>query len=331
MSIHHPPTPTAPWRPLALALALAAFVAAAVLAVPAPAAAAPTDAELAFHWAPVHYQDTDDTDADADFVTAVDYDGDWSTIDNWEHQDDDRGRLRATASYSVVETGTHWFLVYAFYHPRDWCDVVFCQVVNDHHENDMEGLLLTVRKDGTEFGRLEAMVTVAHAHFYSYVPAAGGFRGGQEDVDGTIVTRSHDGTANRPTTFQEAKGHGLFAWGGGGFPGGDGVVYLPSRSVSEVPSSGNDRSVAYTLTGVFAAGGLWARRSNPETFARFGAFRGDNGADNAANAPWGWDDTDDGGQLLGGELATDPAKLIAIYFSNLGAFSRAYARNGYLG
>ena len=54
--------------------------------------------------------------------------------------------------------------------------------------------------------------------------------------------------------------------------------------------------------------GLWARR---------------------ANAPWGWDDHDDGGQLLGGEFATDPAKLISIYFSNLGSFSRSYLRNGY--
>jgi hypothetical protein len=70
-------------------------------------------------------------------------------------------------------------------------------------------------------------------------------------------------------------------------------------------------------------------RANAETFASFGAFRGDNGQDNAANAPWGWDDHDDGSQLLGGEMATDPAKLVAIYFSNLGSFSRAYLRNGY--
>ncbi len=80
---------------------------------------------------------------------------------------------------------------------------------------------------------------------------------------------------------------------------------------------------------IFDAGGLWERRSNPETFASFGAFRGDEGKDDAANAPWGWDDHDDGSALQGGEHATDPAKLVAIYFSNLGNFSRDYVRNPY--
>jgi hypothetical protein len=228
----------------------------------------------------------------------------------------------------VVETSTHWFIVYGFYHPRDWCDYPLCDLF-DSHENDMEGVFLTVRKDGSTFGSLEAMVTIAHDNFYSYVPAGGTYRNGQEDIDGTIVRQSFDGTGDRPTTFQEAKGHGAFAWNGGAFPGGDGVVYFPSRSAGEVPSSGNDRAVSYRLVNIFDAGGLWARRANAETFASFGAFRGDNGQDNAANAPWGWDDHDDGGQLLGGEFATDPAKLISIYFSNLGSFGRTYLRNGY--
>ena len=33
------------------------------------------DEDLAFRHAPVHFQDTDDTNAVADFITAVDYDG----------------------------------------------------------------------------------------------------------------------------------------------------------------------------------------------------------------------------------------------------------------
>lgn len=96
-----------------------------------------------------------------------------------------------------------------------------------------------------------------------------------------------------------------------------------------MPSSGNDRSVSYRVVNIFDGGGLWARRANPETFASFGAVRCDNGQDNATNAPWGWDDHDDGDALLGGEFATDPGKLISIYFSNIGSFSRAYLRNGY--
>src|SRR5688572_17815927 len=34
---------------------------------------------LAFHWAPIHYQDTDDSDARADYISAVNYDRDWRT------------------------------------------------------------------------------------------------------------------------------------------------------------------------------------------------------------------------------------------------------------
>jgi hypothetical protein len=229
--------------------------------------AATSDFELACHWAPVHYQDTDSTDHDGDYLTALDYDGEWGTINNWEDQDDALGRLTGAVYYSVVETTTHWFILYGFYHPRDWCDYPFCDLF-DSHENDMEGVLLTVRRNGSTFGNPEAMVTVAHDLF-------------------------------------------------------------PSRTTGEVPSSGNDRTVSYRLVNIFDAGGLCARRANPETFASFGAFRGDNGQDNAANPPWGWDDHDDGGQLLGGEFATDPAKLVSIYFSDLGSFSRGYLRNGY--
>jgi hypothetical protein len=48
---------------------------------------------------------------------------------------------------------------------------------------------------------------------------------------------------------------------------------------------------------------------------------------NSANAPWGWDDGDD---LPGrGELATDPAKLSAEYFTVPGTLARSYAYNPY--
>jgi hypothetical protein len=302
------------------------------LAVPSPvtASAAVTEAsdvELAARWAPVHYQDTDSSDYDADYLTAVDFDGDWNARNNWESQDDSVSRLVGSVYYSVVATSTHWFLVYGFYHPRDWTE--FDPFGLFTHENDMEGVLLTVRRDGSAFGVLEAMVTVAHSNFYSYVPAGSPYTAGRETVDGPLLLQTVDGVA-RPTSRQEAKGHGCFAWNGGSFPGGDGVVYFPSAAgVGEVPSNGNDRSVAYRLVDVFAAGGLWAHRSDSLTFASFGTFRGDNGQDNAANAPWGWDDGDDGSDLPRGLLATDPAKLVSTYFGNEGTFSLTYERNGY--
>ncbi|MGX7825042.1 hypothetical protein ACTG9Q_08105 [Actinokineospora sp. 24-640] len=311
--------------PRRAAALLAALTATTTVALGAPAAAV-TDLELATRWAPIHYQDTDSSDYDADYVTAVDYDGEWDTLNNWEHQDDNPGRLTGAAYYSVVETSTHWFIGYSFYHPRDWEDFPdpFRQFT---HENDLEGMVLTVRRDGSSHGRLEAMVTVAHSDFYSYVPAGSPYTAGRENVDGTLITQSYGGFA-RPTTRQEAKGHGLYAWNGAAFPGGDGVVYYPSGT-SEVPSGGSDSSVGYRLVSVFDANGMWARRHSATTFAGYGTFRGDNGKANSANAPWGWDDGNDGSDIPRGTLATDPAYLVAQYFAGEGAFSLAYTRNNF--
>jgi hypothetical protein len=307
-------------------LAGAAVLLLGLIVAPSPAAAAATDLELALRWAPVHYQDSDSSDYDADYLSTVDFDGDWNARNNWESQDDSVARLVGAVYYSVVETGTHWFLVYGYYHPRDWTEFDPFGLLT--HENDMEGALLTVRRDGSTFGVLEAMVSVAHGNFYSYVPPGSPYTSGRENVDGSVVLQTVDGVV-RPTTRQEAKGHGCFAWNGGSFPGGDGVVYFPSAGAGEAPSNGNDRSVPYRLVDVFAAGGLWAHRADPLTFASFGTFRGDNGQDNAANAPWGWDDGDDGSDLPRGLLATDPAKLVSTYFANEGTFSLTYVRNGY--
>jgi hypothetical protein len=299
------------------------------LIIPAPAYAQPTDYELALRWAPVHYQDTAATDYDADYLTSVNYDGNWDALDNWEHQDDSLARLTGAVSYSVVETSTHWFVVYSFFHPRDWTDA-WDPFQLDSHENDMEGVLLVVRRDGTTYGKAEAMVTVAHSDFYSYVPAGSTYTSGRESVDGTLLMQSYGGV-NHPTTRQEAKGHGAYAWNGSSFPGGDGVVYFPSATASEVPSSGNDRSVAYRLVDTFATGDLWSHRSDPLTFYSWGTFRGDDGVDNAANTAWGWDDHDDGSDLPRGLLGTDPAKLVNAYFANKGSFSLTYTRNAYTG
>ena len=307
-----------------------ASIAAAValwIAHPTPAAAAVTPYDLALRWAPIHYQDTDSSDYDADYLSSVNFDGEWDTLNNWQHQDDSVNRLIGTAYYSVVQTSTHWFLVYAFYHPRDWTE--FDPFGTMSHENDMEGVLLTVRKNGSTYGRLEAMVTVAHNDFYSYVPAGSPYTGGREDVDGPLLLHSYNGYQH-PTTFQEAKGHGIYAWDAAGFPGGDGIIYYPSGT-GQVPAGGNDRSVGYRLVNTFAADGLWAHRNNSLTFADWGTFRGDDGVpDDQAHAAWGWDDHDDGSDLQRGMLATDPAYLVSRYFAGEGAFSLSYTVNRYL-
>ena len=286
-------------------------------------------ASLALRWAPVHYQDTDVTGdhglkGKADYLTAINYDGDWSGTNKWNNLPN--YAAAAHGYYSVVETSTHWFVTYAFFHPRDWTDNVLAYKL-DEHENDLEGLLAVVKKDGSTYGNLQATVTVAHTDFYSYVPAGSPLQANQEDIDGTLSLEAVNGEQH-PITAQEAKGHGLKA-----YPyyklNGDGIKYFPSATVAGVPTSADDRNVQYKLVDIFATGGLWDQRNNTALFtSAAGGFVKSYG-NGGANAPWAWDDSND---VPGrGELATDPAKLVNSYFKNLGSFSLTYLDNKYKG
>ena len=291
------------------------------------------DLELAYRWAPIHYQDVDTTGPNsmggkADYITRINYDGDddWVSTNNWENLGS--GDLSAHAYYSVAETSTHWFIVYGFFHPRDWAEV---PTAADEHENDLEGFLAVVRKGGDEFGKLEAIVTVDHDDFKSYIRKDSAVREGGPDQDGDLTFGTYGG-ADHPKTAQQSKGHGLRA-----HPyykiEGDGIIYYPSRTDAEVPSGANDRDVKYKLVDIFEPGGLYDHRSDDSTFSSrsddWGKLRGDNGADNAANAPWRWDDEDDGPSILQGQMATEPAKLVDHYFDGLGTFDLFYQRNRY--
>lgn len=306
-------------------------------------ALAVTNSDLAFHYAPVHYQDTDSSDYPSDYITAFDYDGDRISTNNWDHRGS--GQWPAAVYYSVVESCTHWFVTYAFYHPRDWSDTIFDQ----EHENDLEGAVISVRKDGSAYGTLEGMVTVAHTDFYSFTPAGSPLTDGHESIDGTLSFENVNGI-NRPKTVQEAKGHGLKAWPyASDFDGAsdqDGIIYYPTQGAAEYPGSGNDRNVAYRLVDINESNGMWAAALNDvaagsaaQTFASWGTFKGDTSGDcgsglkscssNSANTPWGWDDSNDGASYRG-EFALDPAHLFSFYFGGLGNFSQQYIRNPFL-
>jgi len=301
--------------------------------------------KLAFRWAPIHFQDTDDTDAKADFISRFDYDGNFDGTDNWDHLN--TGDLSANVYYSVTETSSHWYILYAFFHPRDWTDHPF----DDVHENDLEGVVFIVRRDGSQFGVLDGAITVAHSDFYSFVPDGSPLRGANdEDIDGSLSFQEFGGVL-RPKTAQESKGHGLKVWPHigdfTGRPDQDGVIYFPSTSISEIPSSGNDRSVMYKLIDLNGVGNLWTMQlfeatmqsQQAKTYNTWGNFKGDGSggcgegitvvcSENGANAPWRWDDHDDGPNF-DGELALDPAAIVDYYFDG-STFSQIYTRNKYL-
>lgn len=102
-------------------------------------------AELALRYAPIHQQAVHTRGAHglggaADFITRFDFDGDYEGRNNWEHAGDPRFPLAAYVYYSVLETGSHWYLTYMFFHPRDWSSTFF----ETEHENDAEGVLLVL-------------------------------------------------------------------------------------------------------------------------------------------------------------------------------------------
>lgn len=300
--------------------------------------------ELAFHYAPIHYQDVDDSKPKSDYISSINYDGDWRSDNNWNNVN--KFPLSAHVYYSVVETSTHWFITYAFFHPQDWDDDF-----EQEHENDMEGLLSVVRKT-TGLGKLEAIITVAHTDFYSYTIANNDYKNGSQNIDGTITLKKDLAGLLRPVTCQEAKGHGLkaFPYAGDftGKTGEDGIIYYPSRTKAGIPTSSYDRNVPYKLVSLTTSGGLWSKQlleaskssTQSLTFNKWGNLKGnsDGGcgdgvtltcADNSANAPWNWDDSDDG-DVHSGMLALDPAATVKKYFTVPGGFSITYTNNIYL-
>lgn len=274
------------------------------LLLAAPAAAAPSHAELAAHWAPVHLQHHVSR---ADAITRFDFDGDWDPLNNWRNF-----RTHETPPavyYSVVETRTHWFLVYAFFHPRDWTEH-WWQAPFDAHENDLEGALFALAKSSAApWGTFKAAVTVSHLDFYSFVPAGGDWRAGGESVDGEVRFRF----GHRPVTEQEAYGHGLKMWNGADIAGPGTRVYRPEE---------------YQLLDIFGPEGFGRRDVPRSVFTADGlAFRGRRWANDKARPPWGWDDPGDG--VPRGAFGGDPARLMRTYFTIPEAFSTEYVSNPY--
>ncbi|BDD03842.1 hypothetical protein [Aureibacter tunicatorum] len=287
---------------------------------------------LVYHHAPVHIQDVDQTGryslgGVSDYVTAIDFDGDWVSTNNWDNLKS-KNDCKAVSYYSVVESETHYFILYTFFHPRDWTDIFFLYSL-DQHENDLEGALHIIRKDGSQFGSLEGVVTVFHSDFYSYKPQGSSLSGGHENIDGTCDRENYDGSL-RVLTTQEAKGHGMKTFPDFKPGGSDYVKYYPSLTISEYPSDDYDRHVKYKLVDIFETNGIWDRRFDTRFLINAKYFPNSFTNNGSANTPWNWDDGNDGASYTG-EIANNPAKLTAHYFSNLGEFSRNYTYNPYTG
>lgn len=307
---------------------------------------------LAEYYAPFIAQETWFNPA-ADYLVRFDYDGDWKADNNWEKLDE--GSKQAYVYYTVMETQTHWFLIYNFFHARDYSDVC---IVGTCHENDNEGLILTVRKTGSKFGTLEVMETLAHNNIYSFSNNKT-IKKGIHDIDGKIEFYEKV----RPVIFIEAGGHGvlsssvrssLFSADKMDFKQNTGITYV-YKNKAEIPNSGNDRNVGYALLPIYDQ--LWTKGNQDtsdsnDTFDDFysyqpfgnrpgvrskfisGAFKGRTASDNMAKPFWAWHDkrTRDKKVLNTGQWALDPAYSVSqnLSFPREQPFSTYYIFNPYL-
>lgn len=258
--------------------------------------------ELAFHWAPVHIQAIHSSQ---DFIRRFDFDSDFVGTNNRANMN--FGSLEAAVYYGVTESTSHFLIYYSFFHPNDE-DTAICDT---SHENDMEPMLVVVRKDGTTFGSMEAVFTSAHGHRFGYRNDNRITRGRQAQHELRLMSRAPTRpgeTHRRPWTYQEPRGHGLYHCGEIGENVECGVTtanlpncgaltfaritYVPRRGFADsstMPSSGQNIERGYRLIDLTPQSGLFYRRFNYETFADFNDpfprhFRGAEG--DKAGAPW---------------------------------------------
>ncbi|MDF2654352.1 MAG: hypothetical protein K0R19_826 [Bacillota bacterium] len=282
--------------------------------------------ELAAYWAPTIYQDVNETyHVRADFMTRFDYDGDWRGDNNWENLMN--YPQNPSVYYSVRETLTHYFIEYDFYYPRDDGPINL-----ERHEHDLEGCIVVIRKDGTEFGSFQLMETQAHNHWYQYTNDPS-IASGSDNIDGPVRLDRH-----RPEIYLSANGigtdagHGVKAYDGGAANGGDGIVFRYSSGNSVMPDNTAGSYVQSYDYALVSMDELWDRRYDTggagHVYNTFGYFHGDTYSNSSCTLPWTKDDSDDG-PLYEGIYWSDPAFFIDTHLNELGTFSHEYVYNPY--
>jgi len=338
--------------------------AAAIVSASAQPAA---DRAVAARFAPVLYQALGDKPR-SDYITNFDFDGDWRGDNNWENADNKKFPLRAYVYYAVSETQTHYFIHYAIFHPRDYKGgstkgLILSNILREGltaagdrdptglaatatvaHENDMEGALVVVEKNGNDPSRhrVAFVETVFHNKFPAYVPVESSF-------DGFSRFRTED---QRTLLYIEPKGHGIEAYD----PEKHGekrMLAYKFTGKAEDPEKRKEGPIGYDLVPIATT--LWPRAAGgktekPVTFGskhdygevsisvqtakgvaakkiKLGslgsAFFGDSGGLNMARPPWGWFDSSRREDPLG-LWFFDPARIIKRDFKLPDSFSTTY-------
>jgi Zn-dependent protease with chaperone function len=331
------------------------------------------DREIAARFAPVFYQALGPSPR-FDYITSFDFDGDWRGDNNWNNAADRRFALKAYIYYAVFETRTHFFIHYSAFHPRDYkggekrgallsegmrIGVALGGQYDPTgrageavmaHENDLEGAVVVVEKDGDDpvQARLTLVETLAHNNYLKYVPSGSSLAGERLLVDGV-----------RPLLFIEPKGHGIEAWRNEPYQTTQAVngfrVYRFTGTAED--PEGALKPVGYDLLPVFDT--FWPRaragknemcgaehdygvitarfaeaEKEVERHIRLGvigsALNGVIGAANMSRPPWGWFDGQERARPLG-EWFLQPAETIRRRWQLPESFSTTYTYHPFLG
>ncbi|MFA6450533.1 MAG: hypothetical protein WCX65_13760 [bacterium] len=280
-------------------------------------------------WAPVVFQAAA---SNADFITRYDFDGDYIGNNNWENFD--KFPKPAYVYYDVKETKSHWFIFYSFFHPRDYISDPACQ--SSCHENDLESVQLTVRKDGTRYGKLEILETLAHDNIFLYTNDKK-IKGGKLKVSGPISLLK-----GKPAVYIEQYGHGIYGGKSDSInanPMAMKVVQYIYKEKAEEPNGIPAKNIGYELLPIHET--LWQYRDcagdgkcydvsfNYRGITLQSVFDGDTFVTDAANVPWGYNQAV-GDDIIQGDWFLDPARAVLYHAGPMPDFSADYYFNPYI-
>lgn len=297
---------------------------------------------LAFKWAPINYQHIRLTSRNNHYETKKDllvpidlnfYKNKKDSLELCWDTKNIRQRLQNTdlefllpvVYYSVAETETHYFVLYALYHADD-----------DTHPNDMEGCLVILEKmDLNEI--LLGMITVAHHDFWLYA-----YENSIRQASGKEFSEDYNLEVDvsvdyiRPLIQQEVGKHGLNALGTRinhftkflnwlrsllsvypdviVFCPGDKPRYYDIKSILKGKGTAYSPTFQYELVDILDPVEVFWTRWNDRpnsTFQENGKFHG-----GAANPPWLWKELKLSIQHSEeiGLMWLDPAKLVNRLF-----------------
>lgn len=318
-------------------------------------------------WAPIIYQDIDQDNTGADYITSVDFDGNWRGSDNAAHWSS--YPLPGVVYYSLVRGGRHDFIGYYFYHAEDTTGFLG----GGGHEHDFEGIMVTVNRCTNQ---VDSLVANQHGNYIPYVAASNqSWPNGVRIKTATnedygleaffTLQERHFSVSGVEHTYEtlavgvEANTHAVWGmwysfcvvgpagragWGCDNSHGGDGIIYsyddypqVPDQPLLQYP---NWPTNSYALVDI---AGLWdfahldtscGQDGDTHLYRCEGTTPWDtlNGADtDAGNLPWTWGVSGVIGHVCDApSMLLDPAAILDAYFEYPpGDYSPSYLSNRY--